>query len=306
MGTAHSTIHLVSNDEVLLASARAATGPIDGWELEVRETVAELLDSGVTRGDVVLLDGWCQEVGENVYESCRQLTGVTRCRTFLVAGADLKLSEPIAAFCGATAVLGRPLSTSTLRSALSDTAPPAALPNDGRGQQENPVLPEALLQDLIGSDSNPLVAAITDPETSLYSYEFLTFKLDEEFKRAQRFRYPLSCVMLGFDGQAEEKVLRELASIILLSSRDTDVLGRFDESSFLFLLPHTGPDGAAIMGDRIQEVAQDRGLRDLVGDPLEISVGIASTPHPEVRRREDLFARARNQFLSATPCEGGA
>ena len=306
MGTATSTIHLVSTDEVLLASARAATGPIDGWELEVRATVAELLDAGVTRGDVVLLDGWCQEVGENVYESCRELTGVTRCRTFLVAGADLKISEPIAAFCGATAVLGRPISTSTLRSALADTAPPAALPNDGRGEQESPLLPEALLQDLIGSESDSVVKAITDPETSLFSYEFLTFKLDEEFKRAQRFRYPLSCVMLGFDGQAEEEVLRELASIILLSSRDTDVLGRFDESSFLFLLPHTGPDGAAIMADRIKEVSEERGLRDLVGDLLEISVGIASTPHPEVRRREDLFARARNMFLSTTPCEGGA
>ncbi|MFT5284699.1 MAG: hypothetical protein ACI8TQ_000856, partial [Planctomycetota bacterium] len=225
MDTQTSTIHLVSHDEVLLASARAATGPIDGWELAVRETVEDLLEVGVNRGDVVLLDGWNQEVGQNVYETCRRLTGVTRCRTFLVAGAEVKISEPIAAFCGASAVLGRPLSTSTLRALLKDTAPPPALPNEGRGDESSPQLPEALLEALVGGETSPLVKAITDPETSLFSYEFLTFKLDEEFKRAQRFRYPLSCVMLGFDGQATEEVLRELASIILLSSRDTDVLG---------------------------------------------------------------------------------
>ena len=43
-------------------------------------------------------------------------------------------------------------------------------------------------------------------------------------------------------------------------------------------------------------------MADLVGDRLEISVGISSYPHPEVRRREDLFARARNEFLSEAPC----
>ena len=303
MGEAKRTIHVVSRDEVLLASARAACSPIEGWELRLCEDSAALLADGPQRGDVILLDGWAQDPGENVYETCRRLTGVTRCRTVLVAGTDIRISEPIASFCGATGVLGRPLSTAAVRTLLEQTAPPAALPKDGRGEDEEHLLPEALLRDLVGAESDTMVEAITDPETSLFSYDFLSFKLDEEFKRAQRFRYPLSCVMLGFDGQAEETVLRKLASIILQSSRDTDVLGRFDESSFLFLLPHTGPDGAAIMADRIRDTVEEQGLRDLVGDRLEISVGISSFPHPEVRRREDLFARARNEFLSGAPCE---
>jgi diguanylate cyclase (GGDEF)-like protein len=300
-----SSIHIVSCDEVLLASARAACSPIDGWNVRLCSDAEELLSDPPTSGDVVLLDGWAHDSGENVYETCRRLTGVTRCRTFMVAGSDVALSGPIASFCGATGVLGRPLSTSAVRAMLEQTGPPAALPKEGRGDGHGGLqLPETLLRDLVGDDAETIVRAITDPETSLFSYEFLSFKLDEEFKRAQRFRYPLSCVMLGFDGQAAEAVLRQLAAIILGSSRDTDVLGRFDESSFLFLLPHTGPDGAGIMAGRIRESVEEEGLRDLVGDRLEISVGISSYPHPEVRRREDLFARARNEFLSEAPCEG--
>lgn len=305
MGSSKRSIHIVSTDEVLLSSARAATGPIEGWKLVEVEDAAELLDHPPASTDVVLLDGWVATVGENVYETCRRLTGVTRCRTFLVAGAELAVAEPIASFCGATGVLGRPLSSSALRRLLEATAPPAALPKDARRERPDaPQLPEALLRDLVGEGSETIVAAITDPETSLFSYEYLTFKLDEEFKRAQRFRHPLSCVMLGFDGQAENHVLRELAGIFLQFSRDTDVLGRFDESSFLFLLPHTGPDGAQVMATRIRERVEERGLRDIVGDRLGISVGISSFPHPEIQRREDLFGRARDAFRSAAPCEG--
>jgi len=44
----------------------------------------------------------------------------------------------------------------------------------------------------------------------------------------------------------------------------------------------------------VGEMAQAKRLLDLVGDPMVISVGISTCPHPDVRRREDLFARARS------------
>ena len=82
------------------------------------------------------------------------------------------------------------------------------------------------------------------------------------------------------------------------------MLGRFDQSSFLFFLPNTGPDGARVMARRIRESAEEEGLRDLVGDRLTIAVGISTCPHPDVERREDLFTRARGAFLDAQR-EGG-
>jgi GGDEF domain-containing protein len=156
-----------------------------------------------------------------------------------------------------------------------------------------------------GQPDESLVSALVDPETSLFNYAFLNYKLDEEFKRARRFESALSCVMLGFEGQLAPNALQELASIFLELSRDTDVLGRFDECSVLFLLPHTGPDGAKVRAKRIGEQATERSIVDLVGDPVVISVGISTSPHPDVRRKDDLFSQARRAFLDAQKKGGG-
>ncbi len=298
------TIRIVTSDEALFASARGAAAALEGWEIAEPQSVEELLAKKLPGGDVILLDAWLRS--ENVYESCRRLTGRTRCRTYVVTDGRNDLAEEIAAFCGATGTIQRPLSGERLRALLEGSLEEhRSLPSERRGEESGEhALPERLLRDLVGESSHRLIDALTDPETGLYNYDYLTFKLDEEFKRARRFDQPLSCVMLGFEGQVDDTVLGLLASIFLNASRDTDVLGRFDQSSFLFLLPNTGPDGAGIMARRIRESADVQGLRDLVGDRLSIAVGIATCPHPKVARREDLFSRARAAFLSAQR-EGG-
>ncbi len=293
------TVHLVTVDDAVVASAREVFDGLKGWQLGQPETVEALLKGPPAVGDVILLDA--HQPDRNVYETCRMLTGKTRCRTWIVVDADNGLAESIAHFTGATGVLARPLQAKDVRQALESTGVKRpALATESRGAPPTePVLPEALLRDLQGNVDNPLVEALTDPETNLFNYAFLNYKIDEEFKRAQRFHHPLSCLMLGFEGQASQDVLRELAGIFLSASRDTDILGRFDENSFLFLLPHTGPDGAVVMARRVVELAERQKLRDLVGDAVKLSVGISFHPHPEVARREDLFGRARAAFLDA-------
>lgn len=298
------TVRVVTADESLLASARAAAKALQGWDFAHVESLAALLARAPVAGDVLLLDGRMRDV--NVYEACRRLAGQTRCRTYVVVDSGNTLSEPIARFCGATGALARPLTAAVLRAALERSQPaPVERPDERRSQGRATELPEALLKDLAGDTDSKLVAAVTDPETKLFNYAYLSFKLDEEFKRAQRFEQPLSCVMLGFEGQASESVLRQLAGIFLVASRDTDVLGRFDENSFLFLLPNTGQDGAEVMARRVEELAAKQGLRDLVGDPLALAVGIACAPHTDVRRKEDLFARCRQAFFAARQEGGG-
>jgi len=298
------TVRIVTNDEALFATTRGAVAALEGWEVAQPQSVEELLARKIPVGDVILVDAWLR--AENVYESCRRLTGKTRCRTFVVTDGRNGHAEEIAAFCGATGTLQRPISGERLRALLSEpTAEKRVLAADQRGHvPAEHALPERLLRDLVGEGSHRLIDALTDPETGLYNYEYLTFKLDEEFKRARRFELPLSCVMLGFEGQLDEDGLARLSSIFLNASRDTDVLGRFDQSSFLFLLPNTGPDGAAVMARRIREATEAENLRDLVGDRLVIAVGISTCPRPAVKRREDLFARARAAYHAAEH-EGG-
>lgn len=303
MGDGLRTIRIVTADESTLATARAAITALTGWEFASSRTAEELFEKPPAPGDVLLLDG---NLRTNCYEVCRRLAGKTRCRTFVLVDKGNAWAEPIAHFSGATGVVHRPLSAADLRTALERAGGPRpALPHESRGASHPATLPESLLRDLDGAKNKGLVAAMCDPETQLFNYAFLNYKLDEEFKRAQRFNQSLSCVMLGFEGQASEDVLRELAGIFLSSARDTDVLGRFDENSFLFLLPNTGPDGAQVMAKRVGTAAQELGLRDLVGDPLQISVGISFYPHSEVKKREDLFSGARRSFLAAQTAGGG-
>lgn len=301
MANAVRSLRVLTGDESLLASARAA-GRALGLECSVASNAREVLTKPPSAGDLVLVDG--RLASENAYEACRRLAGKTQCKTYVVVEADNPFASAIARFCGATGTLELPLTASVLRGALERAAPERERPEERRDQGRASELPASLFAGLTGARDEGVVAAVTDPETGLFNYAFLGFKLDEEFKRAKRFGQPLACIMLGFEGQASVDVLRELAGVFLCASRDTDVLGRFDESSFLFLLPGTGQDGAQVMARRVEELATERGLRDLVGDPLAIAVGIASAPHPEVARKEDLFARARTAFASAR-AEGG-
>jgi GGDEF domain-containing protein len=288
------SIRIVTTDEALLASARAAVSGLKGWTLEEPLSIEALLQASIPSGDVILLDAWQRT--ENVYESCRRLTGRTKCRTYVVTDLDNNLADPISLFCGATGTLRRPLSSDALRAVIERGSPRPELAAERRGEKDPRDLPQELLQALVGERSPRLVDVMIDPETGLFSYDYLKFKLDEEFKRSQRFDQPLSCVMLGFEGQVDEAALGELASIFLNASRDTDVLGRFDQSSFLFFLPNTGPDGAEVMAQRIRKAAEEARIADLVGDALDIAVGISYYPHPEIREREELFARAREAF----------
>ena len=303
MAEGSRTIHVVTTDESLAHAAGLAVSEIDGWSLSTHASVEEFLATGPERTDVCLVDKWLR--GSNFYEQLKDLCGQSAARTFVICDHN-DAGDSIARFCGAAGSISRPISVRKLEINLAHTTePPAPLPSESRGEGGDPVLPETLLTDISGQLDESLVSALIDPETSLFNYPFLNYKLDEEFKRAKRFGHDLSCVMLGYEGQVDPIVLSQLAGIFLVASRDTDILGRFDETSFLFLLPETGPEGARIMARRVAEEAESEGLKDLVGDPLCLSVGISAFPHKAIDRREDLFGEARRAFLEARNKGGG-
>ncbi len=299
------TVWILTNDEALTASARAAVAPVEGWEVATFETSKELLAAPPVAGDVLILDGWMRS--RNVYEFCRELSGRVRARVYVAVEMGNCMGSALARFAGAAGVLERPIRPAALRKVLESNSPASRpVPMDQRGNSLKNDLPESLLSDLRnGQTDERLLQATIDSETGLFNYAFLGYKVDEEFKRAKRFELPLAFVMAGFESQADEAALRDLAGIFLDSSRDTDVLGRFDENTFLFLLPNTGPDGAEIMARRISATVEARDLKDLVGDPMVLSLGIATYPAPDLHNREDLFARVHDALLEARHKGGG-
>ena len=105
--------------------------------------------------------------------------------------------------------------------------------------------------------------SVTDDLTQLYNSRYLNQVLRREAKRASRSGRPLSLLFLDLDGfkgindthghQAGSRALVEAAGVIRRCARETDVVARFGGDEFAIILPDTGSEGAAAVGDRVRE-----------------------------------------------------
>jgi diguanylate cyclase (GGDEF)-like protein len=132
--------------------------------------------------------------------------------------------------------------------------------------------------------------SVTDDLTQLYNSRYLNQVLRREAKRASRSGRPLSLLFLDLDGfkgindthghQAGSRALVEAAAVIRRCARETDVVARFGGDEFAIVLPDTGSEGAAAVGDRVRERLGVHPF--LEGNGLKIrltaSVGVATLP----------------------------
>lgn len=132
--------------------------------------------------------------------------------------------------------------------------------------------------------------SVTDDLTQLYNSRYLSQVLRRETKRASRSGRPLSLLFVDLDGFKAindthghlfgSRALVEAASVIRTSARETDMVARFGGDEFALILPDTGSEGAAAVGDRVRDRIAD--FRFLRGDGLDIhltvSVGVATLP----------------------------
>ena len=132
--------------------------------------------------------------------------------------------------------------------------------------------------------------SVTDDLTQLYNSRYLRQVLGRETKRASRSGRPLSLLFVDLDGFKKvndthghlcgSRALVEAASVIRSSARETDVVARFGGDEFALVLPDTGSEGAAAVGERIRD--RIAAVRFLQGEGLDIrltvSIGVATLP----------------------------
>lgn len=167
-----------------------------------------------------------------------------------------------------------------------------------------------LFQDLELENLHLEKLSLIDDLTDAYNRRFLFKSLDEEFKRAERSRQPLSCIMLDIDHFKQvndscghdqgDRVLKELSALIMARIRRTDLLARYGGEEFVILLPSTDGEGAYAEAERLRLAVKAypfSGSGSFL--PLTVSQGVATYPHERVKSGHDLLVEADNALYLA-------
>jgi diguanylate cyclase (GGDEF)-like protein len=145
--------------------------------------------------------------------------------------------------------------------------------------------------------------SVTDDLTKLFNSRYLNATLRREVERSKRYRTPVSLIFLDLDGFKNvndqhghlwgSRTLVEVGRVIGSTVREIDVVSRFGGDEFTVILPQTGPEGAAIIAERIRQKIEETTFLASYGLDVHItaSLGIASFPD-HGRTKDDLLARA--------------
>lgn len=221
-----------------------------------------------------------------------------RALVFLLTHGDADDAEGLARFVGAQGALSIPVDSAALADRLASPFG-VSLPSQGR---ELPEIDEAALEENLGAKLSAIlgdeevggeefVQSITDPETGLYVFDYWEHRLEEEFKRSNRFRFPLGIAAFRVEGMLAEERLLDVASVILLDTRDVDVVTRFDHHTFLALLPHTGPEGVRLFAERVRQGLAELGIQDVGGQEVEWLTTTTVSPDATVGTARELLSR---------------
>jgi diguanylate cyclase (GGDEF)-like protein len=125
-----------------------------------------------------------------------------------------------------------------------------------------------------------------DHLTNLYNRSFFEAALRQRIGFAKRRSDVVSLAVIDVDhfkqvndtqGHAVgDRVLRQLAYILENQARENDIVARLGGDEFVWLMPATPPEAAANVARRITGYLE--AMKDEVGVPLTVSVGVAGYP----------------------------
>jgi two-component system cell cycle response regulator len=147
--------------------------------------------------------------------------------------------------------------------------------------------------------------AHTDPLTQVLNRRALTERLTREMERSLRYDTCVALLMIDIDHFKRvndthghlvgDDVLRDVAALLNVTVRGTDMVARYGGEEFLVVLPETDDEGAAAFAERIRERIEQHPLTGRANDcelRVTASIGVATFPAARIESVEDLFARA--------------
>ena len=129
-------------------------------------------------------------------------------------------------------------------------------------------------------------ANLSDSDPGLFSLSQIMHLMRVEFSRAQRYSYPLACLLISVDRlgylrdlygyDSKEAILEEVSRLLHAETRTCDFLGRLMDDRLLAVVPHTASPGARILAERILA-----GVRQLhfesEGRAIQVTVSVGAS-----------------------------
>jgi diguanylate cyclase (GGDEF)-like protein len=155
----------------------------------------------------------------------------------------------------------------------------------------------------------------SSPEPELFSLAQIQHLMRVEFGRAQRYEYPMGCMMIEIDRVAElrdvhgyeanDAVSKVVVAEIEKHTRDSDLLGRMPDGRFLLVLPHVPSQSAAVVGGRILEGVRGQTIT-LAGVELRVTLSLgAGWSDGGETLFFDALLECAGEALKAARAEGG-
>ena len=151
--------------------------------------------------------------------------------------------------------------------------------------------------------------ALVDGLTGLANRRQCEEALTSEIARADRLETTLTIVLADLDdfkaindlhGHATgDDVLREFASVLRATVRDSDLAGRWGGEEFLLLLPGADAIGAAQLADRVRSSLAERSFLGNDGTVVSVTCSFGVAQHTPGSDERDLFASADRALYRA-------
>jgi len=142
-----------------------------------------------------------------------------------------------------------------------------------------------------------------DDLTGLYNMRYLNLSLDNEIKRAKRFKKSLGLLFLDLDYFKEvndtyghlvgSKLLKEMATVLKTCIREVDIAIRYGGDEFIVILTESDPKGVLKVAERMRRKIQEHVfvLSESIRIKITCCVGIACYPE-DAQTKVDLIHMA--------------
>lgn len=156
--------------------------------------------------------------------------------------------------------------------------------------------------------------AITDGLTGIFNHRYFQMRLENEVKRAARYKLPFALLMIDLDhfknindryGHATgDQVLAEVASLLKRSVRETDITARYGGEEFTIILTQTALADAVLTADRLRKTIAEYTYETAEGVPLQVTVSIGVAAFPDHGSSREGLLQASDRALYAAKNAG--